>query len=57
VYLENIQCLKYDGTHAETRFRFSVKRTSPFKSAGASVQSTAGSWGVRNSGTGVLISP
>jgi len=27
--------LKCDGTHAETRFRLSTKRTSPFKSAGA----------------------
>ena len=35
--------LKRDGTRAETRFRLSPKRTSPFKSAGASVQSTAGS--------------
>jgi hypothetical protein len=32
--------LKCDGTRAETRFRLSAKRTSPFKSAGASVQST-----------------
>ena len=39
--------LKCDGTRAETRFRLSAKRTSPFKSAGASVQSTAGSRGVR----------
>ena len=36
-----------DGTRAETRFRLSQKRTSPFKSVGASVQSTAGSRGVR----------
>ena len=36
-----------DGTRAETRFRLSSKRTSPFKSVGASVQSTAGSRGVR----------
>ena len=43
--------LKRDGTRAETRFRLSLKRTSPFKSAGASVQSTAGSRGVRMSGT------
>jgi len=35
--------LKRDGTSAETRFRLSPKRTSPFKSAGASAQSTAGS--------------
>ena len=36
-----------DGTRAETRFRLSPKRTSPFKPMGASVQSTAGSRGVR----------
>jgi hypothetical protein len=30
--------LKRDGTRAETRFRLSPKRTSPFKLAGASVQ-------------------
>ena len=36
-----------DGTRAETRFRLSPKRTSPFKSVGASVQSTACSQGVR----------
>ena len=39
--------LKRDGTRAETRFRLSPKRTSPFKSARASVQSTAGIRGVR----------
>jgi hypothetical protein len=39
--------LKCDGTRAETRFRLSAKRTCPFKSAGASLQSTAGSRGVR----------
>jgi hypothetical protein len=39
--------LKCDGTRAETRFRLSAKRTSVFKSAGASVQSTTGSRGVR----------
>jgi len=43
--------LKRDGTRAETRFRLSPKRTSPFKSAGASVQSTTGSRGVRISGS------
>jgi hypothetical protein len=43
--------LKCDGTHAETRFRLLAKRTSPFKSAGASVRSTAGSRGVRISGS------
>ena len=36
-----------DGTRAKTRFSLSSKRTSPFKSVGASVQSTAGSRGVR----------
>ena len=39
--------LKCDGTHAETRFRLSAKRTSPFKSEGASVQSTTGSRSAR----------
>jgi len=43
--------LKYDGTRAETRFRLLVKWTSPFKSAGALVQSTTGSRGVRISGS------
>jgi len=41
---------KRDGTRAETRSGLSAKRTSPFKSAGVSVQSTAGSRGVRISG-------
>jgi len=35
--------LKCDGASAENRFRLSAKRTSPFKSAGASVQSITGS--------------
>jgi hypothetical protein len=39
--------LNCDGTRAETRFRLSAKRTSPFKSVGASVQSTTGIRGVR----------
>jgi len=43
--------LKSDGTRAGTRFRLSAKRTSPFKSAGASVQSTSGSRGVSISGS------
>jgi hypothetical protein len=47
----DLQCsrlrLKCDGTRTETRFRLSAKRASPFKSAGASVQSTTGSRGVR----------
>jgi len=34
--------LKRDGTRAETGFGLSAKRTSPFKWAVASVQSTAG---------------
>ena len=42
--------LKCDGTRAESRFRLSAKWTSPFKSAGVSVQSTTGSQGVRISG-------
>jgi hypothetical protein len=43
--------LKCDGTRAETRFLLSVKRTSRFKSAGSSVQSTIGSQVVRISGS------
>ena len=43
--------MKCDGTHAETRFRLSTKRANPFKSAGASVQSTTDSRGVRISGS------
>ena len=43
--------MKCDGTGTETRFRLSAKRASPFKSAGASGQSTAGSRGVRISGS------
>jgi hypothetical protein len=42
---------KCDGTREETRFRLSAKPTSPFKSAGASVQSTNGIRGVRISGS------
>ena len=44
---EGIARAERDGTRAENRFRLSPKRTSPFKSLGASVQSTAGSRGVR----------
>jgi len=47
----SIARLKRDDTRAETRFRLSPKRTSPFNSAGASVQSTAGSRDVRISGS------
>jgi len=43
--------LKCDGTGAETKFSLSAKRTSTFKSAGASVQSSTGSRGVRISGS------
>jgi hypothetical protein len=43
--------LKCNGTRAETRFRLSAKRTSPFKSAGTSVQPTTGSRDVRISGS------
>jgi hypothetical protein len=43
--------LKHGGTRAETRFRLASKGTSSFKLAGASVQSTAGSRGVRISGS------
>jgi hypothetical protein len=42
---------KCDGTRAETRFRLSAKRTSPFKSAGASVQSNTGNLDERISGS------
>ena len=43
---EGVDCrlrLKCNVTRVETVFRLSAKRTSPFKSAGASVQSTTGS--------------
>jgi hypothetical protein len=43
--------LKCDGTRAETRLRLSAKRTIPFESAGASVQSATGSRGVSISGS------
>ena len=43
--------LKCDGTRAEIRYRLAGKWTSPFKSAGASVQSTTRSRGVRISGS------
>ena len=43
----SIALAERDGTRAEIRFRISPKWTSPFKSVGASVQSTAGSRGVR----------
>ena len=43
--------MKRDGTRAETRFGRSAKRTSPFKLAGVSLQSTTGSRVVRISGS------
>jgi len=43
--------MKCDGARTETRFRLSAKWTSPFNSAGASVQLTTGSRGVRISGS------
>jgi len=52
--VRSVQCrlrLKCDGSRAETRFCLSAKRTSPFKPAGASVQSTTGSRVVRISGS------
>jgi hypothetical protein len=45
---------KCDGTRAETRFLLSAKRTTPFKSAGTSVQSTTGSRGVRISSSNAV---
>jgi len=44
---DSIARLKRDGTRAESRFGLSAKRTSPFKLAVGSVQSTTGSRGVR----------
>jgi len=49
--------LKCDDKRAETKFRPSAKRTSPFKSAGASVQSTTGSRGVCISGSNSGFTP
>ena len=48
--------LKCDGTRAETRFRLSTKVTSPFNSAGASVQSTTGRQAVHISLQGLCCS-
>ena len=44
---DGIACAERDGTRAGTRFCLSPRRTSPFKSVRASVQSTAGSRSVR----------
>ena len=43
--------MECDGTRAETRFGLPAKWTSPFISVGLSVQSAAGSRGVRISGS------
>jgi hypothetical protein len=48
-----IGCLKRDGYCAETRFRLSVNRTSPFEPAGVSAHSAAGS----NAGLAVTCLP
>jgi hypothetical protein len=48
--------LKCDGTRAETRFRLSAQRTSPFKPAGESVQSTTGRRAVHISLQGLYCS-
>jgi len=48
--------LKCDGTRAEIIFRLSTKRRSPFKSAGASVQSTTGGRAVHISLQGLYCS-
>ena len=47
---------KCDGARAETRFSLSAKGTSPFKSAGASVQSTTGRRAVHISLQGLYCS-
>ena len=49
-------CLNCDGTCAETRFLLSATRTSPFKSAGASVQSATGRRAVHISLQGLYCS-
>ena len=54
MYTYIITRLERNGTRAENRFRLSPKRTSPFKSAGASVQATAGSRVVRISFSNVV---
>jgi hypothetical protein len=49
-----VDCVWSVITRAETRFRLSAKRVSPFKSTGASVQSTTGSRNVRISGSNTV---
>jgi len=53
IYSTNIGRVKTEcgGTRAETRFGLSAKWTSPFLSAGVSVQSAAGSRSMRISGS------
>jgi hypothetical protein len=46
-----VDCVSNVMARAETTFRFSAKRTSPFKSAGSSVQSTTCRRGVRIRGS------
>jgi hypothetical protein len=48
--------LKCDGTLADTRFRLLTKRTSPFKSVGATIQSTTGRRAVHISLQGLYCS-
>jgi hypothetical protein len=55
-YFERRLRLKCDATIAETRFRLSAKRTSPFKSVGESVQSTTGRRAVHISLQGLYCS-
>jgi hypothetical protein len=50
-FIHKVDCVWNVMACAETRFRLSPKRTSPFKAAGASVQSTADSQGVHISGS------
>jgi hypothetical protein len=49
----SVDCIWNVMARAETRFRLSAKRINPFKSAGASVQSTTGSRGMPISGSNV----
>ena len=51
VHFESVSRLRLKCPRAETKFRLSAKRTSPFISAGASVQSNTGSRGVRINGS------
>jgi len=53
ILVSAIARVERDDTRTETRIRLSPKRTSPFKSVVASVQSTTGSQGVRISSSNV----